>query len=240
MVESKKSRRKPRKQVGVLPYRWTDDGGWEIYLITSRETRRWVIPKGWPMKGRTASGAATQEAFEEAGLVGKTAKQLVGTYVYDKRLVGGGSVPCAVLVYGMAVEKQLDDWPEKGQRDGQWFKPADAAEAVQEDGLAALILGFASGGGEGGTRKAGSKAAGKAKEQDAQVPKSSSSAKSSSTKSSSTKSSSAAKSPGAKASANQKAAEGEKTTEQKAPEGKGSRQGGAAAHAKAGEAAATA
>lgn len=224
MVESKKSRRKPRKQVGVLPYRWTDDGGWEIYLITSRETRRWVIPKGWPMKGRTASGAATQEAFEEAGLVGKTAKQLVGTYVYDKRLVGGGSVPCAVLVYGMAVEKQLDDWPEKGQRDGHWFKPADAAEAVQEDGLAALILGFASGGGDGGARKAGSKAAGKAKQEDAQAPKSPSAAKPS----------------GAKASPKQKAVEGQKTTDQRVPEGHGSRQGGAAALANVGEAATTA
>ncbi|WP_334175243.1 NUDIX hydrolase, partial [Pseudoxanthobacter sp.] len=145
MAQSKKNQRKPRKQVGVLPFRHEADGAVGIYLITSRETRRWVIPKGWPMKGRSARGAAQQEAYEEAGLIGTADKTLLGSYGYDKRMANGGSVPCVVLVYAMPVDRQLEDWPEKDEREGRWFTPADASAAVQEDGLAALILGFAAG-----------------------------------------------------------------------------------------------
>lgn len=145
MAQSKKHQRKPRKQVGVLPFRHEADGTVSIYLITSRETRRWIIPKGWPMKGRSASEAAQQEAYEEAGLKGKADKTLLGSYGYDKRMANGGLVPCMVLVFAMRVEGQLDDWPEKDEREGRWFAPADASAAVQEDGLAALILGFAAG-----------------------------------------------------------------------------------------------
>ena len=40
-------------------------------LLTSRETHRWVIPKGWPMKGWEPAEVASQEAYEEAGLIGQ-------------------------------------------------------------------------------------------------------------------------------------------------------------------------
>ena len=41
-----------------------------VCLITSRNGKRWVIPKGWIEPGQTAGETALQEAYEEAGLVG--------------------------------------------------------------------------------------------------------------------------------------------------------------------------
>ena len=57
-------------QFAALPWRIGKSGTREILLLTSRETHRWVIPKGWPMKGRKPAEVASQEAYEEAGLIG--------------------------------------------------------------------------------------------------------------------------------------------------------------------------
>lgn len=133
----------PALQVAALPYRQGPDGV-EIMLITSRETRRWVIPKGWPMTGRTRPGAAEQEAFEEAGLSGAIAGEPVGTFDYLKQRAKAGDIDCRVEVYPLKVAEQAEDWPEKGQRDTRWFDAAEAAEAVDEPELAALIRRFAS------------------------------------------------------------------------------------------------
>src|SRR5271156_4832943 len=62
-----------RLQYAALPYRVSARARTEIMLITSRETRRWIIPKGWPQKGRAPHRSAAREAFEEAGVVGKVA-----------------------------------------------------------------------------------------------------------------------------------------------------------------------
>ncbi len=129
----------PRRQVGALPLRRTPEGGYLIYLITSRESRRWVIPKGWPMKGRKPYEAAAREAYEEAGLVGQIGKRPLGFYLYDKRLKSRDSVLCQVKVFPLDVRKQLKVWPEKDQREGYWFSPSDAAELVAEAGLSGII-----------------------------------------------------------------------------------------------------
>ncbi|WP_147081712.1 NUDIX hydrolase [Methylobacterium haplocladii] len=129
----------PRRQVGALPFRRTPEGGFLIFLITSRESRRWVIPKGWPMKGRKPYEAAAREAYEEAGLVGHIGKRPLGFYLYDKRLKSRDSVLCQVKVFPLEVRKQLKAWPEKDQREGYWFSPSDAAEAVAEAGLSGII-----------------------------------------------------------------------------------------------------
>ncbi|MBV8474759.1 MAG: NUDIX domain-containing protein, partial [Hyphomicrobiales bacterium] len=102
-----------RLQVGALPIRWDEGGQPQILLLTSRETRRWIIPKGWPMKGRTAWDAAAQEALEEAGVVGRPHKKPIGSYVYFKRQKTRFEL-CRVAVYVLTFAKQLKRWREFG------------------------------------------------------------------------------------------------------------------------------
>jgi 8-oxo-dGTP pyrophosphatase MutT (NUDIX family) len=125
-------------QVASLPLTVGDDGIKRVLLLTSRETKRWVIPKGWPMKGRKPYEAAEQEALEEAGVTGRAKKKPIGTYTYFKRREAHFDV-CRVDVYLLMVEKQLKTWREKGQREVQWFTLGEAAELVQEPGLIALL-----------------------------------------------------------------------------------------------------
>jgi 8-oxo-dGTP pyrophosphatase MutT (NUDIX family) len=128
-------------QVAALPYRF--EPALEIMLITSRETRRWVLPKGWRMKGLTPHEAAAQEANEEAGLIGEVSEETIGAYTYLKVLKNGDAVPCEVKVFPLRVTGQLDAWIEQHQRDLQWFDPESAASAVAEPELAGLIRAFA-------------------------------------------------------------------------------------------------
>ena len=127
-----------RAQVGALPVRRGHDGI-EVLLVTSRETRRWIIPKGWPMKGRKDHDAAAQEAAEEAGVVGKVHKHPIGAYTYQKRLANRLD-PCRVMVYLLEVETHLESWREGDERKRQWFSLAQAANMVSEPKLALLIL----------------------------------------------------------------------------------------------------
>ena len=126
-------------QFGALPWRIGPGGTREVMLLTSRETHRWVTPKGWPMKGRKPAEVAKQEAFEEAGLVGQiVGKRPVGNFHYEKRLARS-DVLCQVRVFLFRVEQQLNDWPEKSQRETRWFPADEAAELVEEGGLAEII-----------------------------------------------------------------------------------------------------
>jgi len=137
---------KPRRhQVAALPWRVPDPaaGGLEILLVSSRETRRWVIPKGWPMKGKTDPEAAAQEAYEEAGLDGRIVPEPIGGYEYLKRLKSGAARLVWVDVYPFEVTGEHAAWPEKDQRTLRWMSPVEAASAVQEPALRDLIARFA-------------------------------------------------------------------------------------------------
>jgi 8-oxo-dGTP pyrophosphatase MutT (NUDIX family) len=129
-------------QVAALPLMVGDDGIARVLLLTSRETGRWVIPKGWPMKGRKPYEAAAREALEEAGVIGHVKKKPIGAYTYFKRREAHFDV-CQVDVYLLMVEKQLKTWREKDQREAQWFPLDEAADLVQEPGLVALLRSFA-------------------------------------------------------------------------------------------------
>ena len=130
------------KQVAAIPYRRTPAGGIEVLLITSRDTGRWVIPKGHLMPGRTRAAAAQQEAYEEAGLIGTICPVPVGSYRYVKRRRDGSGRPAKVKVYPLPVERQLSDWPERRQRRFGWFPAEQAARLVAEPELGALIAAF--------------------------------------------------------------------------------------------------
>jgi 8-oxo-dGTP pyrophosphatase MutT (NUDIX family) len=108
-------------------------------LITSRETRRWVIPKGWPKKGKSPQYSAAHEAFEEAGVVGAVATRSVGSFSYEKRLKNGALVVCAVRVFALEVSRQSKQWPEKQERVVRWLSAAQAAELVNEPRLGEII-----------------------------------------------------------------------------------------------------
>jgi 8-oxo-dGTP pyrophosphatase MutT (NUDIX family) len=134
--------REPRAQFAALPWRRNGDGQVEVLLITSRETRRWVIPKGWPIKGKSSAKSAAREAFEEAGVQGKVEKAPVGTYAYDKRLKNGRLQRVRVTVFALEVERELDAFPEAAQREKTWTSPAEAARAVEEPELMVLLATF--------------------------------------------------------------------------------------------------
>jgi 8-oxo-dGTP pyrophosphatase MutT (NUDIX family) len=131
---------KPWAQYGALPYRLSPRT--EVLLITSRETGRWVIPKGWAMTSKTRREAAAQEALEEAGVSGKIAREPLGTYDYMKFLKSGQGLPCRVTVFSLEVTQEHERWPEKAQRATRWFSWPEASAAVQEPGLASLIDAF--------------------------------------------------------------------------------------------------
>jgi 8-oxo-dGTP pyrophosphatase MutT (NUDIX family) len=114
----------------------------EILLITSRDTGRWVIPKGWPMDGKTAAAAAAREAWEEAGVKGKVGDEPIGSYNYLKGLPEGLKVDCRVRVFALAVDDICKNFPEKGERRAEWVDCAEAANRVLEPGLKMLILAF--------------------------------------------------------------------------------------------------
>lgn len=136
---------KPTRAVGIqyaaLPWRQARRRI-EILLITSRETRRWVIPKGWPMKGRAPHEAAALEAMEEAGISGEIDPTAIGSYSYLKRMKGDEAVPSQVIVFPLEVASQLDHWKEKDQRQSRWFPYAKAAALVAEPALKRLIRDF--------------------------------------------------------------------------------------------------
>ena len=115
-------------------------------LVTSRETKRWVLPKGWPMAGLGAAQAAAREALEEAGIKGRISSHKIGGYRYSKRLKRGNFIDCSVDVYALHVMTQRADWPEKRQRVARWFHSSEAAQLVAEPELASLIKSFAAGG----------------------------------------------------------------------------------------------
>ena len=130
-------------QFGILPWRIGEGGTRQVLLLTSRETRRWVIPKGWPMKGREPAETASQEAYEEAGLVGHiVSKRPLGNFHYAKQLAKR-TILCEVRVFLFRVERQLDNWPERDARETKWFDATEAAALVEEGGLAQIIERFA-------------------------------------------------------------------------------------------------
>lgn len=131
----------PRRQFAALPFR--DNDGLEVMLVSSRETRRWVLPKGWPIKGLKPHSVAAREALEEAGLLGRIEKEPIGSYHYVKRMPNGAALVCEVGVFPFEVEKQRRKWPERDQRTTSWFAVQDAAELVDEPELRDLILSFA-------------------------------------------------------------------------------------------------
>lgn len=132
-----------RQQYGALCFRYRKDGpDIEILVITSRESGRWIIPKGWPMKGKKPFEAAATEAWEEAGVSGVAKKKPVGHYTYLKELDDGNVAPCIVDVFQIEVTEVRNGFKEQGQRVLEWVSPDEAARRVREIELKSLLVEF--------------------------------------------------------------------------------------------------
>ena len=136
------SKRDARMQCAALCYRVKKSGKVEILLVSSLETGRWILPKGWPMDGKTPAEAAAVEAWEEAGVQGKVIDLCVGLYSYNKWLNDGSTLPCVVTVFPIRVKKLKNVFPEMGARKRKWFKPEKAAVKVREKSLRRLLANF--------------------------------------------------------------------------------------------------
>ena len=151
-IPRKPAKRKPSKrkakpslrvQYAALPYRFNADAALEFLLVTSRQTKRWIIPKGWPIKGLKPARSAAREAFEEAGVRGKLGLKPLGAFSYDKMLDDNGKVvACEVNVFPLLVRRQSPTWREFAERVTQWVEPAKAAAMVKEEGLQKIIAAF--------------------------------------------------------------------------------------------------
>lgn len=135
--------RPPRQQFAAICYRSRKKTGvLEVLLITSRDTGRWVIPKGWHMPGKQPHTIAEREAFEEAGIKGKATNEPVGYYTYMKKMRGGHKVPTRVQVHALDVKGAVKEFPEKGVRRLEWVSCEEAAARVEEPELKSLFIEF--------------------------------------------------------------------------------------------------
>ena len=130
-----------RAQFAALCWR-VQDGKVQVLMITSRGTRRWILPKGWAMEGLTPAEAVAVEAWEEAGVTGKVVDRCLGIYSYEKELQGDQSFPCIAMVYPIKVKELARKYPEANQRRRKWMSPKKAAEKVAEPELAQILRDF--------------------------------------------------------------------------------------------------
>lgn len=111
----------------------------EVLMITSRRTRRWILPKGWLIAGKTGPESALIEAWEEAGVIGTAALTPIGSYTYGKLLEPGHVLPCRVDVYRVQVRKLAKQFPERAERRRKWMRASKAAKRVAEPELMAIL-----------------------------------------------------------------------------------------------------
>jgi 8-oxo-dGTP pyrophosphatase MutT (NUDIX family) len=135
-------------QYAALPWRKAGDA-LEILLITTLNTHRWIVPKGWPLEGKSPYASAAQEAMEEAGISGEIAETALGSFSYLKLRKNGETMTCKVDVFPMEVAHQRRSWAEKSVRQLRWCSVDEAMARVTEPGLRRLIAKFA-----GGARRA--------------------------------------------------------------------------------------
>lgn len=141
LLQDVRARGTARRQAAALPL-IGHGPALRLVMVTSRETRRWVLPKGWIEPREAPARTAAREAFEEAGLQGDAEDQPLGAYAYPKRLGSGAVLATEVLVFRLRVTRLLRDWPERRERERRLFTPGAAAALVAEPGLAELLRGL--------------------------------------------------------------------------------------------------
>jgi 8-oxo-dGTP pyrophosphatase MutT (NUDIX family) len=141
--KKRRTRSVVRVQYGALPYRFTPTAALEILIVTTRQSRRWIVPKGWPIKRLTPSKSAAREAFEEAGVRGKIGVRAIGNFRYKKTGQNGADPDYEVKIFPLLVRRQSATWPEHGQRVVQWVDPEKAIALIREPEKKAIVAKFA-------------------------------------------------------------------------------------------------
>jgi 8-oxo-dGTP pyrophosphatase MutT (NUDIX family) len=127
-------------QVAALPWRQDANAKIRILMVTSRTNAKWMLPKGWPMEGKTDPEAALIETQEEAGVDGIVSDRAIGSYRFIKLFDDGTTLPAQALIYPVEVLKERKDWREKGQRTRKWLRPKSAAKLAFEPDLKRFLL----------------------------------------------------------------------------------------------------
>lgn len=141
-VVSSVASQSPSVQYAALPWRVTR-GTLEILLITTLSTKRWIVPKGWPLKNLSPPDCAAHEALEEAGVEGEIAAEPIGAFDYTKQRKNGEKTLVRVQVFAMQVAHQRRSWAEKRARETHWCSVDEALTRVSEPGLRRVIVSFA-------------------------------------------------------------------------------------------------
>jgi 8-oxo-dGTP pyrophosphatase MutT (NUDIX family) len=130
-----------RTQFAALCWR-VRKGKVQVLLITSRRRKRWIVPKGWPMDGKTPAQTALTESWEEAGVRGTASDECIGVYSYARLREGEDTVPCLAMLYPVKVKSLKKKFPEVRDRRRKWVSRKKAAKMVAEKELSRLLLGF--------------------------------------------------------------------------------------------------
>lgn len=130
-----------RSQFAALCYR-IKKGKVQVLLITSRTSRRWIVPKGWPIDGKTPAESAAVEAWEEAGVRGRCDGRCIGIFSYSKDTEDQGALPCLAMIFAIEVQELAEEYPEVDQRDRVWLSRKKASKLVEEPELARILRDF--------------------------------------------------------------------------------------------------
>jgi len=136
-IESKRWRNRPAyyyTQSGVLPYR-IHQGKLEILIVSSRNNKRWILPKGIVDPGLTPQQSAVKEAYEEAGIEGRIDTQKLGDYQYHK-----WGAKCHVDIYPFEVQQLIseEEW-EENHRTRIWTSAKKAAKMLASPENSSMI-----------------------------------------------------------------------------------------------------
>ena len=124
------------RQFGAIPYTVIESRA-VFLLITSRRTGRWIFPKGGAIAGKEPWEVAAHEAYEEAGIEGQMETIPLGTY-RDIKGAGIRRLTIEVELYPLRMVRQLDTWPEQGERQRHWVILPEAKRLLANARLAEL------------------------------------------------------------------------------------------------------
>jgi 8-oxo-dGTP pyrophosphatase MutT (NUDIX family) len=97
-----------KKRIAVVPVVMSKTR-LKVYLITSREERKWIIPTGKLEKKLNNRQVAALEAFEEAGILGKLDKHFREQVLLQSP---SGKHKRKTTVFLLYVKRILKCWPE--------------------------------------------------------------------------------------------------------------------------------